>query len=156
VTLKKRYSRRADERSGEVSHKWKIDPQALADKPDSDWELKLLELSPDRLPGETGKDIALRLHRETLLARTFLRSLHDYVCQDGPARQMVKDIMTEVNLGEFSALATPKGLIKVGAGSLFAKLTVVMPLIPSAGIALATIVICVVGLDALCRNYGKP
>jgi hypothetical protein len=154
VAMKHEFSRIVPARSGQVPHKWKIDPDLLAARPSTDWSLELLSVYPNRLPNETGKEVALRLKRETLLGRAFVKSLHEYVCKDGPTRETVKDLMQQIGLGEFAELATPKGLMKCGAGSLFAYLATIMPFLPSAGIAVATIVLCVLGLDAVCRTSG--
>jgi hypothetical protein len=155
VAMKRDFSRLVPGRSGQVPHQWKIDPVALAARPDSDWTFKILEVYPDRTPQETGKDVALRLKRETLLGRAFVKSLHEYICIDGETRKTVKDIITNIGLQELAELASPEGLIKVGAGSLFAYLVTIMPFLPSGGIAVATIVVCVVGLKSICRESGE-
>jgi hypothetical protein len=157
VAMKRDFSKIVPEKSGEVPHKWKIDPGILATTPEPDhWGLQILGVYPGREPGETPKKVALRLHRETLLARAFIQSLHEYICKDGPTRARVKQIMKEIGLKEISECATPGGLIKIGAGSLYAFLLPVMPFVPATGIAVATIVICCVGLDAICRTSREP
>jgi hypothetical protein len=48
VSMKMSYSRIVPEKSGEVPHKWKIDPALLRKKSTNDWELRVLWASPER------------------------------------------------------------------------------------------------------------
>jgi hypothetical protein len=157
VAMKQDFSRLVPGQSGEVPHKWKIDPSLLATTSATDnWGLQMLSVYPGRGPGESTKDVALRLHRETFLARAFILSLHGYVCKDGPARKKVKQIMREIGLKELADCATPEGLIKVGAGSLLIYLKGIMPFVPAAGIAIAAIILCCLGLDSVCKTSTEP
>jgi hypothetical protein len=154
VAMKMKYSRIVSEQSGEVPHKWMIDPALLSKRSTEDWELRALWVSPERRTSESAKDVALRLHRETLLAKAFLKSIHQYICEDGVIRKQVKEILTEIGLNEFADVATPRGMIKMGAGYLLAYLTPLLSGIPAAGVAVATVVLCVLGLDAVCAASG--
>jgi hypothetical protein len=154
VSMKMSYSRIVYEQSGEVPHKWRIDPALLSKKSTKDWELSALWVSPERRSNESVKDVALRLHRETLLAKAFLKSIHQYICEDGDTRKQVKKILTEIGLKEFADVATPTGMIKMGAGYLLVYLTPLLTGIPAAGVAVATVVLCVLGLDAVCAASG--
>jgi hypothetical protein len=94
-----------------------------------------------------------RLHRETLLAKAFLKSIHQYICEDGDTRKQVENILTEIGLKELVGAATPKGMIKMGAGYLLVYLTPILG-IPAAAVAIAAVVLCVLGLDAVCAASG--
>ncbi len=153
VSMKMSYSRIVREQSGEVPHKWMIDPMLLSKKSVKDWELRVLSVSPERRSHESAKEVALRLHRETLLAKAFLKSIHQYICEDGETRKKVKEILSGIGLKEFADAATPTGLIKIGAGSLLVYLTPLLSGIPATGVAVATVVLCVLGLDAICAAY---
>lgn len=150
VSMKKDFSTIVPEPSGEVPHRWKIDPALLEKKSAKDWELRVLAVSPERLPDESGRDVALRLHRETLLAKAFMTSIHQYICEEPETRKKVKKILTEMGLKEAADVATPKGLIKVGAGGLLAYLGPALGAFPATGVAVATVVLLVLGLDAVC------
>src|SRR5450631_911237 len=52
VMLKRDFSRQiAHVRSDTMRSQWRMDPQALASKPSTDWEFKILMASPVRQPG---------------------------------------------------------------------------------------------------------
>ncbi|CAL79780.1 hypothetical protein BRADO6129 [Bradyrhizobium sp. ORS 278] len=150
VSMKMDFSLVVPHKAGEVPHRWIIDPPLLAKKSSKDWQIRVLTVYPDRRPGESGKDVALRLKRETFLARAFVKSVHQYICDDAETRKKVKDILTEIGLKEAADIATPKGMIKVGAGSLLAYLGPPLGAIPATGVAVAVVVLLVLGLDAVC------
>jgi murein L,D-transpeptidase YcbB/YkuD len=135
-----------------MRHQWKIDSKALASKSASDWEFKFLQAAPVRRPGESGKDVAARLRRESDLGRAFVATLHAYICNDQRIRKQVKKALDDAGLAEFAGLATPQGLIKAGGAALYAVLPAALPGVAAAGIAVAAVVVCTLGLASICRS----
>lgn len=82
-----------------------------------------------------------------------MKSIHQYICEDGDTRKQVENILTEIGLKELVGAATPKGMIKMGAGYLLVYLTPILG-IPAAAVAIAAVVLCVLGLDAVCAASG--
>jgi hypothetical protein len=142
--------------TGRTEYRWRIDSDKLARKPDNDWELRILEAYPGRAPGETGKGVALRLKRETLLGRAFVQSLHSYVCKDADTRARVKQILKEGGLEEFAGLATPRGALKASVIWLVPHLSPFFGFYAAAGIVVAALVLATLGLDAICRSSSEP
>jgi hypothetical protein len=141
-------------RRGELlDYKWSINPVLLETTPTNAWSILLR--SPDRKAGESGKDVALRLSRETLLQRTYFEIVHPYLCQDPQLRRQIKAILKESGLGEFADLSSPKGLLKSGAAALFVLLTPQITALPAAAIAVTALTLSVIGLDRICRNTGS-
>jgi len=164
VALKKDYSDGREIRNSRgmlVDYKWRIDRAKLEATPSDAWSVQLLGRAPDRQPGETGKDVAVRLWRETLLQRCYFSVVHPYLCQDPQARRKIKTILKECGLGEFADLSSPKGLLKLGAASLFGFLLTPLGELPAAAIAVTAVALCVIGLDRICNNsrlrqLGEP
>ncbi len=155
VVLKKEYS---DEKpksnsKGEVDFKWKINNAKLESMPDEAWQFQLLGEAPDRLPGETGKQIAARLHRETLLQRCYFNVVHPYLCQTPEVRAEIKSALKEVGLGDYANLATPKTALGIGAAKLYTILSLTS--LPAAWIAVTALAICVIGLKRICRSTRR-
>jgi hypothetical protein len=148
VMLKRDFSRQITHvRSDTMRSQWRIDPQALASKPATDWEFKILMASPVRQPGETGKNVAARLRRETHLGRAFVQTLHAYLCDDKQVRKQVMKALHDAGLAAFAGFATPKGLLKAGGASLYGVLLTALPNgVAAAGIAVAAVVVCTLGL----------
>ncbi len=134
--------------------KWKIDPTRLAKMPADHWSLDVLRYSPDRKAGESTKKLALRLRRETLLWRSFKKTIHNYICNDLETRQTVKKALAGAGLGVFTKTATPEGLIQaIGfslAGAIAAKFPVAAP-----GVAVAAVVMGTLGIDAICSGGAR-
>jgi hypothetical protein len=153
VMLKRDFSQKLVS-TGEDSMKyhWRVDPQALESKSESDWEFKILKASPVRRQGETGKDVAARLKHETQLGRAFVQTLHAYICSDKRVRKQVKKALQDAGLGEFAGFATPQGLIKAGGAGLYGLLLAAIPGVAAAGIAVAAVVVCTLGLSSICRS----
>jgi len=159
ISLKREYS---DEilkvgRNGEIrDYQWRINPKKMKAMPETAWQFSLLASSPERRSKETGKAIARRLKRETLLQAYFFRLVHPYLCQDAKTRKEIKRLLRECGLGEFAGLSTPKGLVKAGCANLFAVLVVIMPTLPAAAIAVTALALCVTGLNRICRSSTEP
>ncbi|AFT90154.1 hypothetical protein [Paraburkholderia phenoliruptrix] len=159
VVLKKEYSREIPryDRSGTlIDYRWEIDEAQLDSMPDSAWQLTLLQVIASQEIGESGRDLALRLRRETLLQRAYLKGIHPWLCQSPEIRQQIKQVLKECGLGEFADFAGPKGMLKVGAAKLYTILaTIFHATLPAAAIAVTAVAVCVIGLDSICRNAAK-
>jgi hypothetical protein len=158
VILKLHYSEEKiiEHRStGRKEYKWRIDTEKLTRKPDKDWEFKLLEAYPGRTSAETGKNVASRLKRETLLGLAFVQAIHRYVCKDAETRNRVRELLKQAGLEEFTGLATSEGALKAGIMWLIPRLTPVFNALPATGIAACTVVLAVRGLDAICESCSR-
>jgi hypothetical protein len=155
VAIKKDYSREAPKttRSGlPVDYQWVVDDELLGKMPDSSWQLTVLKMLP-RTEEETGRDVAARLRRETLLQRAYFKAIHPWLCQSPETREQIKEVLKECGLGEFTDLASPKGLLKMGAVKLYAVLAVAFQgTLPAAAIAVSAVSLCVIGLNSICRS----
>lgn len=141
---------------GEVcDYRWQINPRKLRAMPESAWQFRVLASDPRRRRRDTGKSIARRLHRETLLQRRFFRIVHPYLCQDSKTRREIQRLLKECGLGEYAGIATPKGLVKTGAIGLFGVLTPIMSAMPAAAVAVTALSLCVTGLNRICRPAGQ-
>src|SRR6202035_5821292 len=90
VALKKDYSdgKKITTKSGAlVDYKWTINDARLNKMPEDAWQFKILEMAPIRLKNETGKEIAARLRRETLLQRAYFGAIHPLLCQSPKFRK---------------------------------------------------------------------
>jgi hypothetical protein len=156
VALKKQYSDEKPETNSKgelVDYKWKINPAKLEGMPDEAWQIQLLREAPNRLPGETGKQVAARLRRETLLQRCYFTVVHPYLCQTPKVRTEIKSALREVGLGEYFSLATPKTALGVGAVKLYAVLSLTS--LPAGWIAVTALALSVIGLNRICRSTGE-
>jgi len=154
VLLKKDYSDElavTDRGGRQTDYKWKINAARLAALPNDSWQFKVLSQAADKRPRESGKDVAARLKRETLLARAYLRVIHPYLCQDSATRTKIKALVAQVGLSEFVGLASPKGLAAAAAAKLYASLVVVLNPMGAAVAAMTFLALCAIGLDSICR-----
>jgi len=158
VALKKEYSDEEEIRNSKgqlIDYKWHINAAKLEALPDTAWQIQLLSSGPARLSGETGKQVAARLRRETLLQRYYFSIVHPYLCQSEVRRKEIKKLLEQIGLGGFAVLAGPKGLAAAGTASLYSYLVLAIPQLSAAAIAITALVLCVNGLDRICDQYGK-
>jgi hypothetical protein len=126
VTLKRAYSDeiiKLSEDGAMRDYRWQINPRKLKAMPDGAWQFKLLSSDPRRRKHETGKSVARRLYRETLLQRRSFRIVHPHLCQDSKTRKEIQRLLQECGLGEYAGMATPKGLAKTGAPVIPTKMS---------------------------------
>ena len=156
VALKKDYSdgKKITTKSGAlVDYKWTINDARLNKMPEDAWQFKILEMAPIRLKNETGKEIAARLRRETLLQRAYFGAIHPLLCQSPKFRKEIKAILKKYGLGDFVDRVTPKKILEWGAGALYDYLYAILSShIPAAAIAVAAWALCVAGLNRICRG----
>ncbi|SDI38519.1 hypothetical protein SAMN04487926_11614 [Paraburkholderia steynii] len=159
VAVKKEYSREIPQynRSGTlIDYQWEIDEAQLDSMPDSAWQLTLLQMVAGQPIGESGREVALRLRRETLLQRAYFKGIHFWLCQSPEIRRQIKQVLKECGLGEFADFAGPKGMLKVGAAKLYIILTGIFhATLPAAAIAVTAVAVCVIGLNSICRDAAK-